>query len=143
MSKTMYELLDATFEEFPVLVAGPVALSEAERIERFAGFSLPNSYKGFVTRYGGAIVGAYSVFGCGASTAMGVDEGSAIDVTNRFRADCWPGSDASIVISVDHGGNAIMLYENGEIVRFDHDFGVTEILATSFEDFILNFCLGN
>ena len=139
--KTIYEVLDAKFEEFPVLVAGPAASSEAERIEQFAGFSLPRCYREFLTRYGGAIVGAYSVFGWGASIAMGADESSVIDVTNRFRADRWPRSDTSIVISVDHAGNAIMLNENGEVIRFDHHSGYTETLAPNFERFILEWCL--
>ena len=141
MTKAMYEALDTKFAEFPVLVAGPAAPSEADRIEQFAGFSLPGCYKGFVTRYGGAIVGAYSVFWWGASIAMGADERSVIDMTNRFRADRWPGSDTSIVISVDHAGNAIMLNENGEVIRFDHDGGDTETLAPNFERFILDWCL--
>lgn len=137
----MNEVLDAEFEEFPVLVAGPANPSEFEQIEKFAGFSLPSSYKDFVRRYGGAIVGPYSVYGWGASSAMASNEGSVIDVTNRFRADRWPGSDSAIVVSMDHAGNAIMLNENGEIVRFDHDSGDTEMLAPNFESFILDWCL--
>lgn len=141
MSKTMNDLLDAEFEEFPVLVAGPARQSDFEKIEKFAGFPLPNSYRDFVTRYGGAVVGPYSVFGFGASDAMGANEGSVIDVTNRFRADRWPGSDRTLVVSMDHAGNAIMLGEDGEVVRFDHDSGDTETLARNFESFILDWCL--
>ena len=143
MTKSMHDMLDAEFEESPVLAAGPAASSEIERIEEFAGFLLPISYKEFVARYGGAIVGAYSVFGWGASIAMGSEEASVIDVTNRFRSDHWPGSDSSIVISIDHSGNAIMMNENGSVSRFDHDFGGIDILSNDFESFITDWCLRN
>ena len=63
-------------------------------------------------------------------------------MTNRFRADDWPGSDSAIVISVDQAGNAIMLNESGEVLLFDHDSGHTETLAPNFECFILDWCLG-
>lgn len=141
MAKTMNELLDAKFAEFPVLIAGPAAPQAIQQIEEFAGFPLPSSYRDFVARYGGAIVGAYPVFGSGASTAMADDESSATEVTNRFRTDNWPGSDNSLVVSMDHAGNAIMLGEDGKIVCFDHDAGETDILAPTFERFIIDWCL--
>jgi hypothetical protein len=141
MTKTMNELLDAEFAEFPVLVAGSTAPQAVQQIEEFAGFPLPESYRDFVARYGGAIVGSYSVFGSGASTAMGGNESSVIEVTNRFRADNWPGSDDALVVSMDHAGNAIMLVKDGKIVSFDHDAGETDILAPTFERFIIDWCL--
>lgn len=141
MTKTMRELLDAKFEEFPVLVAGPAAPQAIQQIEEFGSFPLPESYREFVSRYGGAIVGAYPVFGSGASTAMADDQSSVIDMTDRFRADNWQGSDDSLVVSMDHAGNAIMLGQDGKIVCFDHDAGETDILAPTFERFIVDWCL--
>ncbi|WP_397580915.1 SMI1/KNR4 family protein [Sphingorhabdus sp.] len=141
MTNGIYELLDTKFEMFPVLVAGPATALEIDRIEQFAEFSLPHTYKEFISRYGGAVVGAYSIFGSGAASAMGADEGSVVDVTKRLRAQQWPGAENSLVISVDLGGNAIMMNGLGQISRFDHDFGATDILANDFGDFILNFCL--
>ncbi len=141
MTNTMTNLLDAEFAEFPVLVAGPTSLKVVEDIQDFAGFIVPESYRDFVVRYGGAIVGAYSVFGSGASTAMGTNESSVVEVTNRFRAENWPGSEDALVISMDLAGNAIMLRKDGKIVCFDHDVGETDILALTFEAFIIDFCL--
>ncbi|MBS0253880.1 MAG: SMI1/KNR4 family protein [Proteobacteria bacterium] len=140
MKDKMISVLDAKFEKCPVLVAGAANAGRISELEDFAGFRLPAAYKEFVERYGGAIVGPYSVFGWGASEAMGSNEDSAIAVTNRFRADLWPGSENNLVVSMDHAGNAIMLDEMGTISRFDHDSGDTEILAPGFEHFILDWC---
>ena len=141
MTNTMNELLDSEFAEFPVLVAGPATQQAVRQIEDFVGFPLSDSYRDFVARYGGAIVGPYSVFGSGASNAMAANESSVIEVTNRFRADNWPGSDNALVVSMDHAGNAIMLGEDGKIVCYDHDAGETDILAPTFERFIIDWCL--
>jgi hypothetical protein len=110
-------------------------------IQDFAGFIVPESYRDFVVRYGSAIVGSYCILGSGVSTAMGANESSVLELTNRFRADNWPGSDDALVISMDLAGNAIMLARDGRIVCFDHDAGETDILAPTFEAFIIDCCL--
>lgn len=71
---------------------------------------------------------------------MGDNENSVIAVTERFRADGWPGTEDTLVISMDHAGNAITLDVQGVVHRFDHDSGVTEVLAPSFGDFVVK-CL--
>ncbi len=136
MKETVLADLDAEFTKHPVLVAGPASAADVSQIEAFAGFSLPADYKIFVERYGGAIVGPYSVFGFGASDAMGDDEFSAIQVTERFRSQQWPWTESHLVISMDHAGNAITLDAQGRVYRYDHDSGSTEELACSFESFI-------
>ncbi len=142
MSKEMIALLDALYVEFPFLMSGPAPASELEKIKEFAGFALPLSYLDFVARYGGAIVGPYPIYGSGAALeVMDPKQGSVIDVTNRYRADEWPGSENSLVIGTDGSGNAFMLGEDGKIVCFDHDFGGTYIDAPNFDRFIIDFCL--
>ena len=141
MNRDVFSVLDAQFKKFPMLAAGPAASDLVEGMEQFAGFGLPESYKAFVSRYGGAIVGPYSIFGVGASAAMGNDEGSAVEITSRFREQKWPGTDDSLVISRDHAGNAIMLSADGAIRRFDHDTGNSEMLASCFDEFLLRWCL--
>lgn len=140
MNEIIFSKLDANFSKHPVLVAGPASEATVTQIETWIGFTLPDDYKAFVTRYGGAIVGPYSFFGHGASDAMGDDESSAIRVTERFRSQRWPGCESTLVISMDHAGNAITLDQQGFVHRYDHDSGTTEQLAVSFEDFI-NWCL--
>lgn len=126
----------------PVLVAGSPRASDVRQIDAFAGFPLPEEYRAFVEKYGAAIVGPYSVYGVGASEAMGDNENSVIAVTERFRADGWPGTEDALVISMDHAGNAITLDDQGFVHRFDHDSGATEVLASSFGDFVVK-CLAS
>jgi cell wall assembly regulator SMI1 len=133
--------LDADFAKHPVLVAGPAEEADIASLEAAIGFSLPSDYRAFVKRYGGAIVGPYSVYGIGASDAMGDDEASAIQVTERFRAQKWPGTETALVVSMDHAGNAVTLDASGAVHRFDHDGGTTEQLASSFESFLVDWCL--
>lgn len=141
MKQATLDLLDSDYAKYPMLVAGPATPSDISQIEEFTGYSLPQDYKVFVEKYGGAIVGPYSVFGFGASEAMGDDESSAIEVTKRFRSQDWPGTKTCLVISIDHAGNAITLDANGHVRRYDHDCGSTELIAESFEDFVTDWCL--
>lgn len=136
----MFHELDAELNSDPVLIAGPVADLEIDQIEGFAGFRLPSSYREFVKRYGAAIVGPFPVFGSGASEAMSVRDASVIDVTQRFRSDDWPATEKSLVISMDHAGNAFTMDASGCIYRFDHDSGMGGVIAGSFEGF-LQWCL--
>jgi len=141
MNQITLDQLDADFATHPVLVAGPASATEMASLEAFASFPLPADYKDFVSRYGGAIVGPYSVFGYGASDAMGNNESSAIQITKRFRSLKWPGCENTLVISTDHAGNAITLDQQGRVHRYDHDSGTMEQLSVSFEGFVTNLCL--
>lgn len=136
----MFENLQADLAHHPVLVAGPAPTSQIDRIEAYAGFHLPPSYREFVSRFGAAIVGPYPVYGSGAAEAMGSEGSSVITVTERFRADRWPGCTGALVISMDHAGNAITMDGSGQVTRFDHDTGANELVSESFEQFV-DWCL--
>jgi hypothetical protein len=133
--------LDDDFQKHPVTVAGQVPLPEVVALEQQAGFSLPQDYKDFVARYGGSIVGPYSVYGLRAADAMGDDETSALEVTQRFRNQQWRGTEAWLVISTDHAGNPIGLDKSGKVWISDHDAGVVEVIANSFEEYLRKRCL--
>lgn len=133
--------LDADFKKHPVLVAGPVTALEVAKMENAVGFSLPADYKLFVERFGGAIVGPYSVFGLRASDAMGDDEHSALAVTERFRKQHWRGTEGWLVVSIDHAGNPFGLDKEGRVFVSDHDAGFVEMVSDSFEDFLRTHCL--
>jgi len=137
-----FKALDENLMGDPVLVAGPATVNDIENIEEFFGFSLPPEYRAFVAKYGAAVVGPYSVYGVGAAEAMGTDEDSVIRVTERFRADGWPGTEGTLVIPMDLAGNAITLDADGQVCRFDHDTGTSEQVSASFGEFILR-CLSN
>lgn len=141
MTIEMFAVLDSKFDRHPALATGPTNPERIEELEQFAGFRLPSAYKEFVRRYGGAIVGSYPVFGIGASEIRGAKDGSAIQVTERFRFDRWPGTEVALVVSIDHAGNPITMDRGGAVSRFDHDSGTSEKLASSFEDFVLHWCL--
>lgn len=131
------DLLDSLFAEFPILVSGPGPARELVRIEEYVGFDLPADYKAFVERYGGAIGGPYSIYGFGASGAMGMDESSVITMTEHFRRQRWPGTEGCLVVSMDHSGNPVTLDEHGYVWLHDHDLGSIEKIADSFEGYLI------
>jgi SMI1-KNR4 cell-wall len=136
MIDRLFQVLDAEFEEFPVLVAAAAAPAEVDAIAAYAGFALPPSYRRFVERYGAAIVGALPVYGVGAAEAMAKSSASVVAVTEQFRSEKWPGTLSSLVISMDQAGNAITMGECGRIGSFDHDSGQDIEIARDFEGFI-------
>ena len=140
MKQEILSQLEALFAKHPMLVAAPGTADEIGKIESYAGFALPVDYRDFVTRFGGAVVGPYSVFGVGAAKAMGSGEDSVIRVTERFRSQRWPGCEQSLVVSMDHAGNPVTLDAHGCLRLHDHDDGRAEQVGTSFEDFLLR-CL--
>jgi hypothetical protein len=129
------------FQESPVMCAGGVDRIEVDTLQNQIGFELPPDYREFLEKFGGAIVGPYSVYGLRASEAMGDDESSAMKVTERFRADGWLGTDRWLVVSMDHSGNPVGLDRDGKIWISDHDAGGLQILASSFEDYLRKWCL--
>lgn len=141
MNKDLIKKVDDDYAKHPMLFAGPAIEPDIVQIEQFVGFKLPDDYRHFISRYGAGIVGPYSIIGIGASGAMSQNEKSTILVTKRFRAMNWPGCENSLVISVDHAGNPITIDSAGVIKCFDHDAGITEQIASSFNDFIANWCL--
>jgi hypothetical protein len=140
MTSDYFERLDREFVDEPGLVAGKPSTRDVDEIEAFVGFELPFGYRTFIERYGAAIVGPYPVFGVGSAEMMANDEESVIKVTRRYRAEKLPGTEDTLVISVDHAGNPIALNAKGSVNRYDHDSGTTEILAPAFGEFLL-WCL--
>jgi hypothetical protein len=141
MRNETWETLDNIFSEFPVLKAEPVELDEIASAEREGGIPLPNSYKEFIHRYGGAIVGPFRVFGLRKAEPMGNGEGSFLEVTEAFRQQGWPGVEKWAVISMDHSGNPIGLDADGKIWISDHDAGAVQEIANNSESYLRNQCL--
>jgi cell wall assembly regulator SMI1 len=140
MKSDTLNALERMFHESPVMCAGAVNRTEVGALENQIGFRLPADYREFVERFGGAIVGPFSVYGLKASEAMGDEESSAVKVTKRFRADAW-GTDKWLVVSMDHSGNPVGLDPDGKIWISDHDARTVEILASSFEEYLRKWCL--
>lgn len=136
MDAKTIEVLEKIFAEFPFMKASPAPTSEVRAAEQNAGITFDASYKDFVSRYGGAMVGALPVFGTRRADPMGESLWSVDEVTRNFREDGWPGAGEIYVISVDQAGNPIGVNEAGAVVSFDHDTGEMFLVAASFDDFI-------
>ena len=141
MNITTWNHLEREFTEFPNLKAEPVSDGELEELEASLGFPLPLEYSEFVKRYGGAIVGAYRIYGLRRAAAMGRKEGSVLETTNRFRKQNWPGTEHWLVFSIDLSGNPIGLDAEGRVWISDHDNGDISVVTQTFEEFILKHCL--
>ena len=131
MKQETWSQLEAAFDEHrDVLVAGPVPSTLVEEtIARLGGPSIAD-YVEFVTRYGGAMVGANPVHGIQPSNAMG-SQSTVEAETLRFRKDGWPGTSDGLVVSVDARGNPVVLGADGQLTSFDHDTGETHVVAAS------------
>ena len=141
MRADLLERLDAFYRRHPVTVSGPVGIHQVSRLEEFAGFPLPASYKDFVVRYGAADVGPYPIYGVGHAHVMAKDEGSAQEATLYFRSQNWPGIDGWLIISTNGSGSPIGLTAAGEVWISDHEFNIIERLAPTFESFLRDVCL--
>ena len=138
--------LDRLFLETPILRAEDVpSAEEVETASGEIGIAFPNDYREFVLRYGGAMVGAYPVFGLRFCEVMGDDRWSVVKMTHDYRnglkaagVNCateW------VVFSEDHSGNPIGMDCEGRVWTYDHDFGGLAELTSSFEEYIRTHCL--
>ncbi len=141
MKNDTWTKLEAEFAEFPNLKGEAVSEAELAELEARLGFPLPSDYREFIARCGGAIVGAYRIYGLRRAAAMGRKEGFAMETTDHYRKQAWPGTESWLVFSVDQSGNPIGLDEKGHVWISDHDFGGVARIADSFEEFIIVTCL--
>jgi hypothetical protein len=135
MSEDTWRALEREFGRFPMLRSDPVTEHEISAVESVLNGRFSPDYREFVMKYGGAIVGAFSIFGLRQPEAMG-SPWSVTDVTMRFRNDGWPGTDRWCVISTDGFGNPIGLASDGAIYISDHDSKQTYMIASTFEQFL-------
>jgi hypothetical protein len=108
--------------------------AEVVGAEHALGCSLSEFYRRFLLEIGSGLVGHLPIHGL-RPTAMYPNEGTVIDVTQRFRSEGWPETDKGPVISTDQGGNPIIERQDGTIVTFDHDFGGFHVVSSSFDAF--------
>lgn len=133
--------LDALFTRHPILRADGASDAEIDQASKALGILFPSDYRVFLRRYGGAVVGAYSIIGLRLATPMGDEERSVVEVTNRFRSQGWPGTSEWVVFSVDLAGNPIGFSADGSVWISDHDEGAIFKVADSFDAFLWRQCL--
>jgi SMI1 / KNR4 family (SUKH-1) len=140
MNSDTLERLDSHFRKFPILRAGPVPREEVGSAFAQFYFPLPDDYLAFVEAYGGGIVGPYPIYGLRRAAEMGSDETSALEITDHFIKQGWPGTKKWLIISMDHSGNPIGLAADGQIWISDHDHGQVATIAPTFESFLRKWC---
>lgn len=140
MMQDIWERLEIEFAQFPILKVGTVTKEEIDSASLSLGIPFPEDYREFLLRYGGAIVGPYSIFGLRAVEPMG-NQWSVTEVNQHYRAEKWPGVEKWLVISRDHAGNPMGIEKDGRVLVSDHDTGDISPIASSFEDFIRRQCL--
>jgi hypothetical protein len=141
MSPEIWTALDEMFAKHPITKAEPVPYEEIDQAAMTAGVHFPQDYREFIHRYGGAIVGPYPVVGLRKAKAMARTESSVFDVTEQFWRQGWRGVNDWLVISIDHAGNPIGLDKDGKIWISDHDAGLVEVIASTFEEYLRTRCL--
>ncbi len=120
--------------------AGEVPYEEIDKASQSYGVTLPDGYREFIHRHGGAIVGPYSVYGIGASKMMGNDSESVFVVTDHFRAQDWPGVSDWLIISMDHSGNPVGMDRDGKVWISDVVHGCIDPMAGDFEGYLVEWC---
>jgi hypothetical protein len=134
---TVWDELDREFARFPMMVAHGVSEDIVNAAEAQIGCIFGESYREFLRRYGGGLVGDAPILGLDCAEAMGQDLWSVVETTERFRRDKWPGVDAWYIVSVDGAGNPVGLDKQGAVWLSDHDSREIVLVASSFEQFLL------
>lgn len=112
--------------------------SEIESAQSDMGLKFCESYKKFLSTYGGAMISGDLVHGLRYQDDMSSNCWSVVDVTNFYKTkQKWPGIDDWYIISDDGRGNPIGINPKGEVYLSDHDSGFEQVkLADSFEEFL-------
>lgn len=137
MNEELQELLTAQFAQWPQAVAEPVPDAEIRQAEASLGVVLPDDYRDFIRRYGGAVVRSASVLGLRRCEFCDDEPSTFPEQTTRFRQELPNEYSQMVVISVDGAGNPIG-FLNGKptIFVFDFNFGGRHDLAPSFSEYV-------
>lgn len=137
MNPFVWNRLDAEYERFPILKAGPVSRAEVEEAAKAVGLKFPAAYEEFLERYGSAMLGPYPIFGLRPVEPMG-EAWSVVEMNRRFRDEGWPGLDDRLIFTHDQGGNPIAVSSSDGVWIVDHDHGGLAKLSPSFESFVID-----
>jgi hypothetical protein len=142
MKSDTLKRLNDSFERFPSMRAHDrVEPHELDEAARDLGVPLSSNYCEFVIRFGGGHAGAYAVAGLRRWETAGKGEWSIIEMTQRHRAQGWPGTKDWAVFSNDGFGNPIALDVKGHVWLSDHDCRECVCLEADFEDWLRRWAL--
>ena len=137
MNESVIGRLDRLFDESPILRAVETPnLDEIDDASLELGVAFPASYREFLQRYGGAMVGPYPIFGLRPVHVFDDNHWSVVDVTHEYRNAGIPEISRWVVFSLDHAGNPIGFDDAGQIWLFDHDFDGVTLLNSDFDAYI-------
>ena len=127
----------AHFAQWPQAVGEPVPDSEIRQAEASIGVVLPDDYRDFIRRYGGAIVRSAAILGLRRCEFCDLEPSTFPEQTALFRQELPNDYSKMVVISVDGAGNPIgFLNGNSAIFVYDFNFGGRHDLAPSFSEFV-------
>lgn len=134
---TLRRLADL-FERYPEAWAHePVDSLEIDDAEARLGVRLSAGLREFI----GGVVGSLPLAGLRCWAWAGAGEWSVVELTERHRADRWPGTEAWVVFSGDGFGNPVGVDAEGRVWLSDHDSGECVCLEANFEDWLRRWAL--
>lgn len=126
--------VDEFFRTNTFATGRPSTVKEISEAETELNLKFDEDYKFFLINYGGSMLGATEIYGFHNSEMM--DEVTVVDMTLSYRED-EDGETNWLIIGTDYSGNPIGINSEGNVVCYDHDFDELNILATSFEEYVL------
>lgn len=140
MQQTALCRLKDFFDRLPFMRGGPVASDELQAAAQRLGVNFTPDYCEFVEKFGGALVGAYPLYGLSRAEPMDAQLWSVVQVTEHFRSQQWSGLESGYVVSMDHAGNPIWIDDEGVLRSFDHDNGESLVISQDLGSYLLD-CL--
>jgi len=116
---------------YPFMFAEGVSQSEIQKLVDVYHGLVSSQYQEFLKFSGGAIIGAYPLYGVSSVELMDAHFNTVSKVTNKYEDDRMIEKGRFLVISENHAGDPICLNMDGAVVEFSHD-GFQE---KSWEDF--------
>ncbi|WP_428145560.1 SMI1/KNR4 family protein [Delftia acidovorans] len=116
---------------YPFMFSEGVSQSEIQKLIDVYHGLVSSQYQEFLKFSGGAIIGAYPLYGVSSVELMDAHFNTVSKVTNKYEDDGMIEKGRFLVISENHAGDPICLNVDGSVVEFSHD-GFQE---KSWEDF--------
>lgn len=136
MRNSIHKALTKEFSNNPETVGKVVDLSKIKNSEKVLDVRLPDDYKEFIHKYGGAIINGHEIFGLSKAAWMS-ENYNYMSQSKRFRNELPNKFSQMVVFSIDGAGNPVgFLPGKSSIFVFDHNFGGRYDMAKSFEEYI-------
>src|SRR5690625_1704653 len=135
MKKEILNAIDEECEMCPEAFGGPLNNEEITQAEDELKVKLPEESNELILRYGSGAVGEFIILGL--KEADFVATPSVVHKSLHFRISLPKGYENFIAIGTDGAGNPVGFNSpDTEIITFDFNFGVKEVIAESFEEYL-------